>query len=498
MTRRIGLLGAVLMVLYVVLFAALNVTQLVRAEEYRTHAQNRRGIERDFGQRRGVIQSNDGVPLAVSTATPDGPYDYLRQYPQGDTYAHVVGYISREFGAAGLEQSENDTLSGADRSTNLYSLTDLFVERDPTADLTLTMVDSVQQVAKASLGDRAGSVVALDPRTGEVLAMWSSPSFDPNLLSTHDLEAAEVARTALLADEENPLRARSFRDRFAPGSTFKVVTASAALASGTVTPTSPVYPPASEYVAPGTTRPLRNFGGGTCGGDLADLLRVSCNTGFAQMTVEDVGAALLAETAQAFGFDDTPPFDVPGAVESVFPDAEFLDDNPALLAQSAIGQFDVAATPLEMALVAAGVANDGVIMQPFVIDTVTDSGGEVLDRTEPRPWKQPLSPADAAAMQSMMEAVVTDGTAARAAVPGVRVAAKTGTAQVPGSENNHAWIVAFAPVEAPTVAVAVLVEESEGADDNQTGGRVAAPIAADVMAAALAAAASAPAAPAEP
>ena len=312
MTRRIGLLGAVLMVLYVVLFAALNVTQLVRAEEYRTHAQNRRGIERDFGQRRGVIQSNDGLPLAVSTATPDGPYDYLRQYPQGDTYAHVVGYISREFGAAGLEQSENDTLSGADRSTNLHSLTDLFVEHDPTADLTLTMVDSVQQVAKASLGDRAGSVVALDPRTGEVLAMWSSASFDPNLLSTHDLEAAEVARTALLADEENPLRARLVPGPLRPGSTFKVVTASAALASGTVTPTSPVYPPASEYVAPGTTRPLRNFGGGTCGGDLADLLRVSCNTGFAQMTVEDVGAALLAETAQAFGFDDTPRSTCPG------------------------------------------------------------------------------------------------------------------------------------------------------------------------------------------
>jgi peptidoglycan glycosyltransferase len=247
--------------------------------------------------------------------------------------------------------------------------------------------------------------------------------------------------------------------------------------------TTKAYPRLQALDLPQSDQDLPNFGGDSCGGTLPDLLRVSCNTGFAQMGL-DLGAERLTGETRDFGFAARPPIDLNAVAESVFPEASsFRRDRPAL-AKSAIGQQDVSSTPLEMALVAAGVANGGTIMTPHVMREVRDSQGRVVRRWQPQPWLRAMSPSNAAVLRDMMVSVVTGGTARAAAVPGVRVAAKTGTAQTTG-DNSHAWLVAFAPAEAPSVAVAVIVESQPGLGDTVTGGRVAAPIAQAVMSAAL-------------
>jgi penicillin-binding protein A len=340
-------------------------------------------------------------------------------------------------------------------------------------------------VARQALGEQEGSVVAIDPRTGAVLALWSWPSFDPNNLASHDFALVRTARALYLADTRNPLRASSYRDRFFPGSTFKVVTAAAGLESGTVTPLQPEYPVEQQWVPPQTTRPVSNFGGSTCGGNLLEIMRVSCNTAFAHMGV-DLGAERMVATAQAFGFDQDVPFDLPRAVQSTYPSLEEFTDDIPKLAQTAFGQNDVQATPLQMAMVAGAVANGGVIMEPHTVQMVRDSTGEVLEQASPAPWRTAMSPASAAALRDAMVGVVANGSGTLAQIPGVTVAGKTGTAQL-GTDppSSHAWFIAFAPAEAPRVAVAVIAEAQPGVSE-VTGGRVAAPVAKAVIEAVLA------------
>ena len=242
------------------------------------------------------------------------------------------------------------------------------------------------------------------------------------------------------------------------------------------------YPVLRNLDLPHTDKNLPNFGGGSCGGKLPQLLIVSCNTGFAQMGL-DLGARRARGEAGDYGFNDQPPLDIPRAVKSVFPDASsFIKDDPRL-AQSAIGQQDVSASPLQMALIAAGIANKGTVMRPHVMAEIRDEDGEVVKTYSPSGWKGAISEANAAALTAMMIDVVRRGTATRIAVPGVQVAAKTGTAQTIG-DKAHAWIVGFAPAEAPKIAVAVIVESQDGVSE-ATGGRVAAPIAKAVIQAAL-------------
>jgi peptidoglycan glycosyltransferase len=337
-------------------------------------------------------------------------------------------------------------------------------------------------VARDALGNRTGAVVALNPTDGAVLAMWSNPSFDPNPLAGHDQKAVQAAYTSLSEDPGKPMLPRAFRRSYAPGSTFKVVTAAAALERRSDLATK-AYPPLRELDLPQTTVNLPNFGGGNCGGPLPDLLRVSCNTGFAQLGL-DMGAEALAGESGDFGFNARPPLDLPAPARSTFPNVDaFRQDQPAL-ARSAIGQQDVAATPLQMALVAAGVANGGIIMKPHVMAEIRDSEGGVVRTYQPEQWQKAMEPQAAAALRDMMVAVVNNGTAGRAAVPGVQVAAKTGTAQTVG-DNSHAWLIAFAPAVQPRVAVAVIVESQPGLGDTVTGGRIAAPIAQAVLRAAL-------------
>ncbi|MDQ3575490.1 MAG: penicillin-binding protein 2, partial [Actinomycetota bacterium] len=458
----------------------LNYLQIVRADKLANDPGNSRKATRDFNRERGVIQTADGVVVAESVPTPGAKFKRLRRYPEGALFAHVGGYFSFTFGSDGVENTYNDDLAG--RSAAVTQVRDVLSDRVRTGNVTLTLSKGLQQVAKDALGNRRGAVVALNPTNGAVLAMWSFPSFDPNPLAAHDQRAVQSSWKALQADGSKPLLARSYRERFAPGSTFKVVTAAAALERAPEL-VSKSYPRLRELDLPQSQANLPNFGGSSCGGALPDLLKVSCNTGFAQMGL-DLGADRLAGEARDFGFGARPPLDLNAVAASQFPEASaFRKDLPAL-AKSAIGQQDVSATSLEMALVAGGVANGGVIMKPHVMAEVRDSEGQVVRSGPSEPWQRAMSPANAASLRDMMVSVVNGGTATRAAVPGAQVAAKTGTAQTVG-DNSHAWIVAFAPAEAPRVAVAVIVESQPGLGDTVTGGRVAAPIAQAVLAAAL-------------
>jgi len=516
--QRITRLGMVFGVLYLLLFAQLNRVQFFGAQRLRDNPINSRGLVREFGQERGRILTADGVVVARSVAS-DGSFDNVREYPEGDLFAHVVGYQSLNVGATGLEREYNDELAGTKLDQQIVSLKDLFRGRDSTATLTLTIRDDVQRVARDSLGDRRGSVVAIDPRTGEILALWTWPTFDPNPLADPDGAAANQAYEDLLADTTDPLLAKSYRELFFPGSTFKLVTATAALGTGRVTATAPVMPESNSYQPIPAGRPISNFAGETCGGDLFEILRVSCNTAFAEIGAEWVGPQAMVATAEDFGFNNRPPIDLPAAAKSRFPtdygarlaDVQYyrgdgeagtdnatdplplpngdvgVYENTARLAQASIGQNDVAATPLQMAMVAAAIANNGLVMSPHVVSTVTAADGRLYSANEPQVWKVAASRAIAETMRNAMINVATSGTATRLAIPGYVVGGKTGTAQLgTNPPNSHAWIVGFAgpPDGPPEVAVAVIVEAQDGASE-QTGGLVAAPIGRAVMEAIL-------------
>jgi len=482
MNREIRGLGIVMVVLFSALFLQLNNLQVLSAKRLNEHPSNTRSVIRDFSRPRGSIQTSDGVLIAESVPS-DDELKLQRRYPEPALFAHITGHFSFTFGNDGVERTYNDLLAGYDSGPlRLDRLDDLLLERSQAQDLTLTISRDLQLAASDALGNRKGGVVALDPRTGAVLAMTSFPSYDPNLLASHDLASVRVAWEALNADADRPLRARAYRDRYFPGSSFKIVTAAAALTSG-MTPDQPVFPTRRELPLPQASAPLRNFGGATCGGNLTDALRVSCNTVFGQIGL-DLGGPALKAAADSFGFNQPPPIDLPFPTASFFPEAgAFARDRPAL-AKSAIGQQDVAATPLQMALVAAGVANGGVVMRPHLLGEVRNSRAELVARFEPRPWKQAVSGDVARSLTEMMVTVVERGSGTRARIPGVTVAGKTGTAQT-GLDRSHVWFVAFAPAEAPRVAVAVMLENLPNTDE-VTGGALAAPIAKTVIERALA------------
>jgi peptidoglycan glycosyltransferase len=479
MTRQIRLLGVGLMVCFGILFVQLNRLTVFEAAALNDNPSNTREILRDFTQPRGTITTADGVVIAQSVPSNDR-YERQRQYPEGPLFSAITGYYSFNLGSTGVEKTYNDELAGRTNKLSLQSIGDLFVDKEHLGDVNLTVRADLQRIAAQQLGDREGSVVALDPRTGAILAMVSYPTFDPNSLASHDTKAASDAATMLDSSPEKPRLSRAYQDRFFPGSTFKVVTATAGLTSGKVTVDQPSYPSASSYTPPGTTRALRNFGGSTCGGKLFDILRVSCNSAFAQMGVE-VGADAMVATAERFGFNQDVPIDLTRPARSNFP-TDFNRNVPAL-AQSSIGQNDVAATPLQMAMVAAAVANDGQIMVPHVMQDVRDADGNIVDRYDPKAWTMAMDRGTAAIMRDAMVGVAENGTAKGLKVPGFLVGGKTGTAQLGTSPpRSHAWIIGFAgpPGEVPTIAVAVLVEGQPGASE-QTGGRVAAPIAQAIL-----------------
>jgi len=496
--RHIQRLGIGLLVLYGALFVQLNVVQVFRAEELTDRPENTRVLQRDFNAPRGDIVSADGAVLATSEER-RAALRFQRVYPDGELFAHVTGFYSFALGAAGVERQYNDELAGRTPALELKQLGEFFTAESSEGDVLLTLRKDLQVVARDALAGQTGSVVALDPRDGAILAMYSNPTYDPNLLSNNDTENAEDIKRLYDAAEGDPLLAHSYQERYFPGSTFKVVTAGAGLGMGTVTTEEPVYPVVTEYTPPLTRRPISNFGGSPCGGTLLVVLAASCNSSFAQMGVEQVGAEGMIAGAAAVGFNTEVPIDLPNPAESRYPTdfgavvarpsgAAPVNEDAPRLAQTAIGQNDVAATPLQMAMVAAGVANEGEVMVPHVMANVRARDGEVVTSYEPAPWRRAFEPDVAATLADAMVGVVENGTAQGMTIPGAVVGAKTGTAQL-GTEppTSHAWMIAWAGPEGgePSVAVAVIVNNVSGAS-NQTGGRIAGPVAKAVLDAALA------------
>jgi peptidoglycan glycosyltransferase len=481
MNRQIRLVGVGIVVLFLLLFLQLNYLQVVRANSLNHHPLNARLALARFNTKRGDIVSADGKVLAHSQPTSD-QFKYLRTYPEGDLFAQVTGYFSFTYGEDGAERSFDADLTGANAPFKLPSLRDLTVQRDKSQTVTLTLSDKLQRAARRALGNRKGSVVAIDPSTGAILALWSNPSFDPNALAAHDQNQVRSYWEAANANPDKPLLPRSYRERFFPGSTFKMVTSSAVYERKPDLATKP-YPFLSALPLPQTNgQVLRNFGGEVCGGLLPELFRVSCNTGFAQIGL-DLGGPPLAGEAADYGFNKTPPLDLPAVAKSFFPPGDsFVHDQPGL-AKSAIGQENVAATPLQMALIASAIANNGVIMRPHILARVNNSEGQVVRTYQPSPWIRATSPQTAAQMTQLMVSVVQNGTGTAAQIPGVQVAGKTGTAQT-GNNTIHAWFACFAPSAQPQIAVAVLVENQPESNE-ATGGAIAAPIAKAVLQAAL-------------
>ncbi len=468
--------------LFSLLLISTTLIQFWFAQDLNARPDNRRTLLASFAQERGqILVGGEAVARSVPS---DDEFRFQREYPQGPAFAHVTGYYSFYGTGVGVERAENALLSG--RSDKLFyrRVSDLFTGRKRTgASLELTINPAVQQAAISAMGGQHGAAVALDPRTGAILALVSDPSFDPNVFASHDLKSVAEASDRLNADPSRPLVNRAIGgDLYPPGSTFKVVTAAMALSSGKYQPTSMVPGPASLPL-PGTTIALDNDSKAPCGPNnqttLSNALVVSCNTTFASLGME-LGADALRTQAQKFGFGDT--IEIPMRTT---PSSIPADLNAPQTAQSAIGQYEVRVTPLQMAMVAAGVANDGVVMRPYLVADVLGSDLSRIETASPQKLSQAVSPEVAHDLRDMMVGVVQGGTGTAAQIPGVAVAGKTGTAQHAPGAAPHAWFIAFAPAQDPKIAVAVVVENGGRLGNEAFGGTVAAPIARAMIQAAL-------------
>ena len=489
MNRKIRQLAAAFIVLYVVLFAAMNYWQVGRESELNAMSGNTRAIRREFSRPRGEIVSADGVVAARSIPLPDdNEFPYQREYPTGDLFANVTGYYSLALGATQLERTQNSVLTGQTAEQRIGNLEDIITGGQGTGDVHMTLRSDLQNTAREALAGRRGSVVMLDTRTGAVLAMYSNPTYDPNRIVDPNFDAARDALEELLEAPGNPLLANAYQERYMPGSTFKVLTTGIALDAGVVSLDSQ-FDRVTEWTPPQTSNPIQNYDGSNCGGDLREVFRRSCNIPFAQ-TALNVGIPGMISGVQSWGVGENVPIDLPRPAASTFGSTDNLDQQLPLLAMRGFGQQEDQMVPLHMAMVAAAVANNGVMMKPFVVGSTTDSQGRTLTRTQPEEWKRPISPETAATLNSLMQSVATDGTASCCLQlnGGVPVAAKTGTAQLNEAgqpERSNAWIVAFAPANEPRYAVSVVLLDSPEVSAG-TGGRLAGPIAQQMLNEALA------------
>jgi peptidoglycan glycosyltransferase len=470
------------------MFAALlinsNVVQVGEASSLRANPHNVRVLYSEYSDHRGPIEVA-GKDIARSVATHD-QLKYLRTYPGGAAYAPVTGYYSLVIGASGIEQAEDRVLAGTDSRLALKRLSDEITGRTPQGgSVVLTLNPNAQQAAYQGLRGVRGAVVALNPTTGAILALATSPSYDPATLSTHNSRQINRTYHNLLHDKGDPLIDRATSETYPPGSLFKIVTASAAFSSGKFTPSS-VVPAPTALKLPLTTTFLHNFGGESCGNGstdtVSDAFRISCNTAFAGIGLK-LGVHTLAAQAAAFGIGSSLSIPLPVATSQFNGNANL--PNTAL---SAIGQYDDALTPLQAAMIGAAIANHGVEMRPYLVAQTLGPDASVLSRTTPKVLRRAVSTKVAGEVTKMMELVVQSGTGTAAQIPGITVAGKTGTASHGTAAEHlapHAWFVSFAPAQHPTVAVAVLVEDGGSLGSDATGGAVAAPIAKSVMCAVL-------------
>ncbi len=464
----------VTVVLFVALIANLTWIMAVRAQWFQDRPENKRGIAEEMKIKRGDILGYDGSVIA-GTERKSGYY--YRDYPSGTVAPQLIGYDSVTYGRSGIEAQLNDELTGQSTDLGVQNWVDKLLGRRPQgADAKLTLVPGVQKVAQQQLQGKKGAIVVLDPKTGALIASASAPTYDPANLE------AQWAR--LSEDTSAPLLNRPTQGLYVPGSSFKVVTGSAALDTGKVTPDTPFVDTGTYVVFGGK---VTNYGGEVYGANtFTEAMTFSINTTFAKVGNLLAKKRLIAG-AQKYGFYQTPPLPLPAGevVPSgryrkgkLLPPTAFM--NPLDVAWAACGQENLLATPLQMALVAGGVANGGRVMKPYYLQEIIAPDGHVVQKAQPEQWLAATKAATASELNTMMQNVVNAGTATNAALQGIQVAGKTGTAEK-GDGTNLAWFIGFAPADDPQVAIAVVVENT-----TSTGGEAAAPLAAAVMKTALA------------
>jgi peptidoglycan glycosyltransferase len=467
--------------MFLALFAMASSIQVLRSADLYKDSRNVRASYETYKTQRGSILVG-GVPVVESTPVNDA-YRFIRGY-ESVLYSPVIGYFSLFSGADGIEREMNSYLSGQS-SAQFFEQINALLDGKPVtgAAVELTLDPAVQRAAWDALGNRKGAVVAIEPSTGRILAMVSKPTFDANLLADHLYGPVTDAYQTYAEDPDQPLVNRAIAgDLYHPGSTFKLVVAAAALESGQFTATSQ-FENLDKYRLPGTSVFVENSSGSTCGAgetvSLEQALIRSCNIPFAMLAVE-LGQDRIRSQAELMGFGRE--LEIPlGVTPSIYP----TDLDPSQVALTGFGQFDVRTTPLQMAMVSAAIANQGVLMQPQLIDMVVASNLNILSQPEPKVLSSPISRLTAGYLTRMMVDSVEVGAATRAGIPSVAVAGKTGTAENGPSDPYTLWFTGFAPAEAPEVAVAVVVEDGGGIGQNGTGNQIAAPIARMVIEAVL-------------
>ena len=495
MERRIRRLGIALVLLFTIVFGQLAYVQVFAADSIKGNPANfSRQLIAEYNVQRGKIITTDGLVLAESVPAPKGSrYRYERRYPQGDLYGYITGYYSSIFGRSAIEESMNTYLSGEAPELAISTFTDLFLGREKRgANVFVTVDPNLQEAARTALGSNEGAVVAMDPRTGDILALYSTPGFDPSELSGRDESAVRAAWERLNADPDKPLLALSHQELFLPGSSFKIVTAAAALENGFGTDS--VWPNPHRLTLPLTNEQLQNFGDDHCNGgssqiSLIEAFEESCNVTFAEAALR-LGPDRLAEQARAFGLCATLPPERTSCADPLvrfelpfqngrFPEPGYFERNDPLLAFSGIGLDNDLVNPMQMALIASAVANGGEMRRPRLVTEVRDAQGRVAREFGPTTISEVISPSTAAALTRMMISVVNEGSGYRAQIPGIQVAGKTGTATNGEGRPPNAWFTAFAPAggaQPPRIAVSVIVLDGGDLGNDATGGQVAAPI----------------------
>lgn len=483
MNKPIRTISIFCMLLFLALMVNATYLQYYRAGALNEDPRNRRVIEASFsGERGAILVGRDAVAESVAS---NDKYEFQRTYNQPFKYAPITGFFSY-YSQTGIERSQNNVLSGDDSLLFVTRLVDLLSNSTPkggSVQLTIdpnaqtAMYDGLQAIGP---GTQAAGV-AIEPSTGRILAMVSLPAYDPNELASHDFGAVADRYDQLSGDDSEPLVNRAIQTRLPPGSTFKIVTAAAALESGNYSSPDDMVPGGAEYTPPQTSNVIDNEGRdcGTGRIPFTQAMGQSCNTSFAALANE-VGAQQMRETAEGFGFNSHYLEDLSPQVDSSFPEDDQL--SPAFVAQTGIGQYDVAATPLQMAMVSAGIANGGTVMRPYLVDEVRSPELDVLHKTDPEELSQAVSASTASVVKDLMVYTVSQGTATPAIIPGVDVAGKTGTAQsgIP-SVPPYAWFTSFAPADDPQVAVAIMIQKANVPRGEIAGGRLAGPIAKAVM-----------------
>lgn len=482
MTKELRRLSIVMLFMFIALFAASSWIQVVEADSLAQNSHNKRTRLDSYEIQRGSIIV-DGEAIATSIPS-DDTYQFQRVYSDAPMWEPVTGYFNAALNSqTGIEQAMNADLSGTGSNAFLAEIERILSGQPQRGfSVELSLNTAAQKAAYEALGDLKGAVVAIDPKTGRILAMVSTPGFDTNLLATHDADAANSVYDQLVADPNKPLSNRAIAgDLNPPGSTFKIVVAAAAFASGDWTPQSTLPNPA-RYKLPGSENQVSNASGTTCGPGatvtIADAVRLSCNIPMAELAVE-LGDDAIREMAEKLGFNKS--FATP--LEST-PSSYPRGLNDPQTALSGFGQGQVTATPLQMAMVAAGIANDGVVMNPQMVDAVIGNDLSVVRAFESSEFGRAMEPDVADEVTAAMVASVSSGAAQGARIDGIDVAGKTGTAE---NENrpHTLWFTGFAPANDPAVAVAVVVEDGGGQGQSGSGDTIASPIAKKVIEAVL-------------